>query len=176
MKISSPFGQRGARGDLPSAAPSVVLTGDSEPSGLADMLQQFIEQTLADSPRKVRQAQRLAGHAVFRAAEDEALCVGITFAGERIELHDGGTPAAGDAMITADFLTIAHLTSGTEGPFRLLAQRKMRVRFSAAQVPFLWGMLRFMQIDSGSGQGRWLWPLAAAAVGAAIYWYVTTHA
>ena len=108
----------------------VILTAGEDASGLADMLQQFIEQTLADSPRKVRQARRLAGHAVFRAAEDEALCVGITFAGERIELQDCSTPAAADAMITADFLTIAHLTSGQESPFRLLAQRKMRVRFS----------------------------------------------
>src|SRR5512140_1818820 len=101
----------------------VQLVGGDNVSGLADMLHQFLEQTLAASPRKVRQARRLAGHAVFRAAEDEALCVGITFSGERIELRDGGTPCARDAMITADFLTIAHLTSGQESPFRLLARR-----------------------------------------------------
>jgi ubiquinone biosynthesis protein UbiJ len=153
----------------------VVLTGSEEASGLADMLQQFIEQTLADSPRKVQQARRLAGRAVFRSAEDEELCVGITFAGERIELHDGGTADAADAMITADFLTIAHLTSGQESPFRLLAQRKLKVRFSVLQVPFLLGMLRFMQIDSETTPARWLWPVAAAVVGAAIYWYVTAH-
>ena len=153
----------------------VVLTGGEAVSGLADMLHQFIEQTLAASPRKVRQAQRLAGHAVFRSAEDEELCVGVTFTGERIELHDGGTPEAADAMITADFLTIAHLTSGQEGPLRLLAQRKLKVRFSVLQVPFLLGMLRFMQIDTGPTPGRWLWPVAAAVVGGAIYWYVTAH-
>ena len=152
-----------------------VLTGSEEVSGLADMLQQFIEQTLADSPHKVQQARRLAGRAVFRSAEDEELCVGITFAGERIELHDGGTADAADAMITADFLTIAHLTSGQESPFRLLAQRKLKVRFSVLQVPFLLGMLRFMQIDSETTPARWLWPVAAAVVGAAIYWYVTAH-
>ena len=158
-----------------SVALPVVLTGGENVSGLADMLHQFIEQTLSDSPRKVRQARRLAGHAVFRAAEDETLCVGITFAGERIELHDGGTADAADAMITADFLTIAHLTSGQESPYRLLAQRKLKVRFSLLQVPFLLGMLRFMQIGAGTTPARWLWPVAAAVVGAAIYWYVTAH-
>lgn len=153
----------------------VVLTGGEDVSGLADMLHQFIEQTLAASPRKVRQARRLAGHAVFRSAEDETLCVGITFAGERIELRDGGTPDAADAMITADFLTIAHLTSGQESPFRLLAQRKLKVRFSVFQIPFLLRMLRFMQIDTGPTLGRWLWPVAAAVVGGIVYWYVAAH-
>src|ERR1035437_7425482 len=146
-EISSPLLQGGGRKDLSGAAMPVELIGGEDVSGLADMLHQFIEQTLAASPRKVRHARRLAGHAVFRAAEDEALCVGITFAGERIELQDGGTPNAADAMITADFLTIAHLTSGQESPFRLLAQRKLKMRFSARQIPFLLRMLRFMQIE-----------------------------
>jgi hypothetical protein len=167
--------KRVGTGAAPTGVMAVQLVGGEAVSGLADMLHQFIEQTLAASPRKVQQAQRLAGHAVFRSAEDEALCVGITFAGERIELHDGGTPEAADAMVTADFLTIAHLTSGQEGPFRLLAQRKLRVRFSVLQVPFLLGMLRFMQIDTPRRRSawlRWVWPTAAAVAAGALYWYV----
>jgi hypothetical protein len=162
---------------LSGAAIPVILTGGEAASGLADMLHQFIEQTLAASPRKAQQARRLAGHAVFRSAEDEALCVCITFAGDRIELHDSGTPGAVDALITADFLTIAHLTSGQENPFRLLVQRKLKARFSLRQVPFLLGMLRFMQIESESRRAarvRWAWPaVAAAAAASAAYWYVT---
>ena len=168
-----PNSKRLGTGPAPSGVIPVQLVGGEAASGLADMLHQFIEQTLAASPRKVRQAQRLSGHAVFRSAEDEELCVRIAFAGDRIELRDGGTPDAADAMITADFLTIAHLTSGQEGPFRLLARRKLKVRFSVLQVPFLLGMLRFMQIDTGPTPGRWLWPVAAAVAGGALYWYVT---
>ena len=156
----------------------VVLSGGDEVSGLAEMLQQFVEQTLADSPRKVRQARRLAGAVVFRSAEDDDLSVRITFAGDRIQLHDGSVPGAGDATITADFLTIAHLTSGQESPFRLLADRRLKARFSVLQVPFLLGMLRFMQIEGAPRSGarvRWLWLPAAAVVGAAAYWYVTAH-
>ena len=73
MEISRPLSQTGAREDFSNGVMPVMLAGGEEASGLADMLHQFIEQTLADSPRKVRQARRLAGHAVFRAAEDEAL-------------------------------------------------------------------------------------------------------
>ena len=154
----------------------VVLAGDAPVSGLADMLRQFIEQTLAASPRKARQARRLAGHAVFRAAEDEDLCVRITFTGNGIELRDGGIPSAGDALIAADFLTIAHLTSGQENVFRLVAQRKLTVRFSLLQIPFLVRMLRFMRIESEQPRTawmRWVWPAAAVAAAGALYWYVT---
>jgi hypothetical protein len=155
----------------------VVLANPERASGLADMLQQFIEQTIAVSPRKARQARRLSGRAVFRSAEDEELCVRITFGPDRIELHDCHTPGAGEASISGDFLTIAHLTSGQDNPFRLLAQRKLKVRFSIQQLPFLLGMLRFMQIDSEARRAarvRRLWAGAALAIAAAaLYSYVT---
>lgn len=157
----------------------VLLSGEEPVSGLAEMLHQFVEQTLAASPRKVRLARRLSGQAVFRSAEDEALCVRISFDGDRVELQDGAAPRAGDAMVTADFLTIAHLTSGQESPLRLLLRRKLKSRFSIRQVPFLIGMLRFMQIESEHDTfawHRWAWPTAGAVAAAgALYWYVATH-
>jgi len=159
----------------------VVLPDGDQASGLADMLHQFVAQTLADSPRKVQQARRLTGHVVFRSAEDEALCVRITFAGDRIQVQDGGATDAAEAMITADFLTMAHLASGQESPMRLLARRKLQARFSLLQVPFLLGLLRFMHIDGPPRPGarvRWLWPVAVTATVAAAaagYWYFTAH-
>jgi hypothetical protein len=157
----------------------VVLRDGEEASGLAEILQQLLEQTLAESPRKARRARRLSGEAVFRAAEDEHVCVRIRFAGDRIELSDGSAYGPRDALITADFLSIAHLTSGRETPFRLLAARRLRARFSPRDVPFLLGMLRLMRIGPVTGAarrrrwGRRLWPLAAAAGAGALYWYVT---
>jgi hypothetical protein len=155
----------------------VVLAAGEAASGLADMLQQFIEQTIADSPRKSQQARRLHGRALFRSVEDDAVCVCIHFAGNRIELRDGAEAPVTSPSITADFLTIAHLTSGQENPFRLLAQGKLNARFSVLQVPFLLRMLRFMRIESASRRAtRKRWALAtgaAAAAAAAAYWYVT---
>jgi hypothetical protein len=162
-----------------SVIPVVLTAGDSA-SGLAEMLHQFIEQTLEGSPRKARLGRRLAGEAVFRSAEDEDLSVGIRFRGDRIELCDGVHTDAGSPSVTADFLTIAHLTSGQESPFRLLAQRKLKVSFSAAQLPFLLGMLRFMRLESATSAAswrRWLLPATAAAAAAgAAYWYVVVAA
>jgi hypothetical protein len=163
----------GARAD---DAMAVVLNGHRKPSGLAEMLRQFIEQTLAESPRKVRQARRLSGQAVFRAAEAEDVFVRIRFAGDRIELDDGGVLDPRDTLVTADFLSIAHLTSGQEGPFGLLARRRLRARFSPSQLPFLLGLVRFMRID-GTRRRAWtstLWPAIVVAVGVgALYWYAT---
>ncbi len=173
---------RPARGTSSSAIPVVLVDGEGA-SGLADMLHQFIEQTLAESPRKARLARRLSGTVAFRPAEDEKICVRIAFAGDRIELCDGGTLGAQGALITADFLTIAHLTSGRESPFRLFAKRKLKLRFSVRQLPFLLRTLSFMQTGALAKQEqrhaartRWAWTAAAAAAAAgAAYWYVTIH-
>jgi hypothetical protein len=148
------------------------------------MLHQFIEQTLAESPGKREQARRLAGEVAFRSAEGEEVLVRIIFAGERIELHDGSATSRVVSTITADFLTIGHLTAGQEGPLGLLLRRKLKIRFSAPQIPFLLGVLRFMQIEAPTRHGgpeqrltpRVGWGAAAAAAGsAAVYWLVTTY-
>ena len=164
---------------------SVVIRNGEEISGLTNMLHQFIEQTLAESPRKRRQAKKLAGEVEFRSAEDQEISVRICFAGDRIELHDGPAGSRPSTAITADFLSMAHLTAGQENPLGLLVRRKLKIRFSARQIPFLVGVLRFMQIEAPTGQSGpeqslrarvgWGWLAAAAIAGsAAIYWLVAT--
>jgi hypothetical protein len=160
----------------------VLLHGGESASGLADMLHQFIEQTLSDSPTKERLARRLAGETIFRAAEDQDVAVRIVFAGDRIELRDV-TPGEGrgSPSVTADFLSIAHLTSGRESPFSLLVRRKLRARIAPADLPFLLGMLRFMRIRPEEG-GFVPWVrvrgvligVGATAGLAALIWYFTS--
>ena len=131
----------------------VELADPGDASGLADMLQQYLEQTLAGDPVKERAARSIAGEVVFRAAEDEAVCVTMRFAGDRIELRDGTPPAAAPA-ISGDFLTIAHLTSGEEGPLRLLASRGLRVRAELAQLVLLARVASLLRLESGRDQAR----------------------
>lgn len=164
----------------PAESMPVVLGAGEDASGLAEMLQQFLEQTLAASPRTAQRARRLSGAAVFRAAEDEAVAVRMRFAGDRIELDDGVAAGAVDPTITADFLTIAHLASGQESLVRLLVGRRLRARFSPRDVPFLLGVLRLMQTRaearpaSGPIRLRRLWPVAlAVAGGGAVWWWAT---
>lgn len=165
--------------DLTDTIP-VVLHGGEAATGLAEMLHQLLEQTLAASPRNVHRARRLSGEAVFRSAEDEAVAVRIRFAGNRIELSDGAVRGPRDALITADFLSIAHLTSGQEHPLRLLAARRLRARVSPLDVPFLLGLLRLLQSGPPTRPAarrvwvRRLWPAVVLAAGSgALYWYLT---
>jgi len=147
---------------------SIESTGSAlhEASGLCHMLQQYFEQMLADSPAKRRLARELRGAAIFRAAEDEAIQVCIRFCGNRIELSDvDEEKAAGIASITADFLTIAHLASGQETPFALLARRRLRVRFRVGEIPFLLRMLGVMRsADVAAGFWRLEYAVPVAAV------------
>ena len=169
-----------AREEAAREAIPVVLEDGEEASGLAHMLHQFIEQTLEEGPGKRRRARSLSGQAVFCAAEDEEISVRIVFGGDRIELHDGaGAVPPGVASVTADFLTIAHLTSGKESPFALLARRKLRARLRPHQLPFLLRMLGFMKSEdpdgAAEGRRRWWWLAAGVAVGVgAIYVLVST--
>jgi len=125
----------------------VYLPAGPDASGLADMIHQYLSQNVTDSPDKRKQARSLSGEVFLEAAEDD-ICVRVRFCGDRIELADVASPAPGGASIRADFISIAHLTTGERGPFELLAMRRLKVRFHPGQIPFLVHVLQFMQIPS----------------------------
>ncbi|MCW5830546.1 MAG: hypothetical protein KIT79_14665 [Deltaproteobacteria bacterium] len=128
-----------------SAPPPVYLAGGQEASGLADMIHQYLSQNVADSEQKRVQAKSLSGEVYLEAAEDD-ICVKIRFLGDHIELSDVTAPAPDGASIRADFISVAHLTTGEQGPFELLVRRRIRARFRPGQIPFLVRVLQFMQI------------------------------
>lgn len=133
------------------ARPRVELIGADSASGLADLLHQFLEQTVEASDAKADAARALRGDVVVRAAEDEAIAVRIAFRGDRIELCDIGAQAPGSApSIQGDFLSVAHVTSGQASPVALLLRRQLRVSFGVAQLPFLFRVLGFMRVDDGA--------------------------
>lgn len=123
----------------------VYLPAGPDASGLADMIHQYLSQNVTDSERKRDQAQGLLGDVYIEAAEAD-ICVRIRFHGDHIDLTDVVAPAPDGASIKADFISVAHLTTGERGPFELLATRRLRVKFQPVQIPFLVRVLRFMQI------------------------------
>lgn len=161
-------------GDYP-----VTLANPDDASGLADMLHQYLAQNVSEFPRKVSQARGLRGEVVFRAAEDENVCVRMIFSGEKIHLLDSSLEGSNAPAMTTDFISVAHLTTGEESPFALLFKRKMKVRFSLRDAPFLVGVLRFMQIpeelQETQPMATWKWVAigagAAAAAGGS-WWYL----
>jgi hypothetical protein len=129
----------------------VVLVEPDAASGLADMLHQYLEQTLVADPGKQRAARAIAGCVVFRTVEDAAVCVTMTFARDRIEVCDG-TAVPGAPAISGDFLSIAHLASGQESPVRLLASRRLRVRARLVHVLLLWRVARLLRTEPDAGE------------------------
>lgn len=157
-------------GSEPPPVP-VALHDPANASGLADMLCQLLEQTVAADPGKASQARRLRGEVAFAAAEDPEVQVRIRFGDGGVELWDGPAPA-GVPALTGDFLTMAHLTTGQQSPVALVARGKLRARFSARHVPFLLGLMRLLRIREPApapvpAVRRWGWVAAAAAAAAA---------
>lgn len=146
-----------------AAPPAVVLEAPDEASGLADMLSQYLEQTVAGSARKARSARALRGDVVFRAEEDDQIAVRISFQGERIVLTDlGGSTLPGAPTIRGGFLAVAHVTAGQSSPLGALARRELAVRFSPAQLPFLVRVLGLLRLEPERAEGAaWLWVLVA---------------
>ncbi len=149
---------------------AVVLGNAEEASGLADMLHQFLQQTL-ESPDKVRQARRLRGQLLFCAAEDPAIRVRIAFSPGAIHIADADDSEQKGPRLTADFLSTAHLTTGEASPFALLARRKITARFGPGHIVFLFRFLSLMRIPA-EGQDaptrRWVWPAALTLMAAAL--------
>ena len=145
-----------------------------------------MSQNLEESPAKVRQAERIKGSMLFRSAEDEEICARISFFGDHIEIEDHEGEVGSRPAITSDFLSTAHLTTGEEGPFALVVKRKVKVRFKLGQVGFLLRVLRFMQLpkemrdeeQKSRARRRWLMVavLAAAIIGAGVFWYIRASA
>ena len=77
--------------------PRVQLLDADSASGLADLLHQFLEQTVDASEAKANAARALRGEVVVRASEDEAIAVRIAFRGDQIELSDIGGQGPGSA-------------------------------------------------------------------------------
>ncbi|MCC6213429.1 MAG: hypothetical protein IT376_01055 [Polyangiaceae bacterium] len=130
------------------SAPKVVLEAPDDASGLADMLSQFLEQTVTTSARKAGSARALRGEVVFRAQEDDQIAVRISFQGDQIVLTDlGGATLPGAPTIQGGFLAVAHVTSGQSSPFGALARRELTVRFSPSQLPFLVRVLGLLRLE-----------------------------
>ncbi len=140
-----------------SERPRVELLDADSASGLADLLHQFLEQTIEASDEKAEAARALRGKVVVRAAEDEDIAVKILFEGQRIELRDVGAQRDSSPGIQGDFLSVAHVTSGEESPLALVLSRRLRVSFGLLQIPFLVRVLLLMRVDDGRARrSPWL--------------------
>lgn len=159
----------------PSAVP-VRLANGAE-SGLANIVQQYLEQDQAEFPAKRRQARRLRGRLAM-TANDYGTSVTVEFREDEIAIWDGERLPV-DASITGPYTGLARLLQGRAHPLVEHLRGRLRVRSSLRRPFFPLHVHSLMKLpaEKSARPPAWAWGLAAAAaatgIGAALaLWYI----
>ncbi len=91
-----------------------VRLADGSTSGLASIVQQFLEQQLADSASRRRRAGRLRGRLGLTATDYRA-SVTVDFRGDQIDVRDGSDEPL-DASIAGPYRSLTELLQGRSNP------------------------------------------------------------
>lgn len=125
--------ERAEAGIVSAARPQVRLA-DPTASGLARLLQQYLEQSLAELATTRRRAARLRGRVAVTATDYDVTAT-LDFRGDEIVIHDGANPPL-DASIRAPQRTLLELLRGDGRP--LVDHLRGRLRISTSwRRPFL---------------------------------------
>ena len=110
----------------------VRLAGGAD-SGLANIVQQYLEQDLAEFEDKRRRAARLRGRMAMTASDHDAT-VTLEFGGGDIAIWDGARPPL-DASIVGPHRALVRLLQGEANPLLEHLRGRLRVR-SSLRKPF----------------------------------------
>lgn len=138
----------------------VRLAGGAE-SGLANIVQQYLEQDLAEFDDKRRRAARLRGRLAMTASDHDA-SVTLEFGGDEITIWDGMRPPL-DASIAGPYRAVVRLLQGEANPLLEHLRGRLRVRSSLGKPFFPLRVHSLMKLPpEGPGRSR-AWALAAVA-------------
>jgi hypothetical protein len=115
------------------AAPIRVKLAEGAESGLANIVQQFLEQSLDESESRRRRARRLRGRVAMTAADHE-VTVTLDFRGEEIVIFDGAQEPL-EASIAGPHRALVGLLQGEGNPLMEHLRGRLRVR-SSLRKPF----------------------------------------
>ena len=115
------------------ATPVRVRLADGAESGLANIVQQFLEQSLDESESRRRRARRLRGRVAMTAADHE-MTVTLDFRGEEIVVWDGEQEPL-QASIAGPHRALVGLLQGEGNPLLEHLKGRLRVR-SSLRKPF----------------------------------------
>ncbi len=116
----------------PAPAIEVMLVGGAS-SGLASIVQQYLEQHLSESDDRRLRAARLRGRIALTATDYDA-SVTVEFSGDRIAIRDGAEPPL-DAKIAGPYLILTQLLQGRANP--LIEHLRGRLKVSSRLRKFL---------------------------------------
>jgi len=114
-------------------------------SGFASIVQQYLQQQLADYRRKGRRAARIRGRMALKAT-DYAAVVTVDFADGLITVSDGEQSPL-DASIAGPYRSLIELLRGHTNPLseHLRGRLRVRVRWSKLMLPLR--VLRLVRLD-----------------------------
>jgi hypothetical protein len=132
--------------------PVPVRLAEGAESGLARIVQQYLEQDLAEFEKKRRRATRLRGRVVMTASDHET-AVTLDFKGDEILIYDGErTPT--DASIAGPHKALVRLIQGHTNPLREHLRGRLRVRSRPRRLFFPLQLHRLMKLTEGDHAGR----------------------
>ena len=116
-----------------AATPVRVRLAEGAESGLANIVQQFLEQSLDESEPRSRRARKLRGRVAMTAA-DHQVTVTLDFRGEEILVWDGAQEPL-QASIAGPHRSLVGLLQGEGNPLLEHLRGRLRVR-SSLRKPF----------------------------------------
>ena len=103
--------------------PEVVVVGDGEAQGMAEMVRGLIGANLEDSPMRARLTSMVHGSVVLEAS-DRGLSVTLSFMGNVIEVRPFAM--SGVSCLRGPWLEMTKVCSGRESPLRAIANRDLK--------------------------------------------------
>jgi predicted lipid carrier protein YhbT len=132
--------------------PIPVRLADGAESGLARIVQQFLEQDQAEFEHKRRRAARLRGR-VAMTASDHGATVTLEFRGGEILVHDGEQGPV-DASIEGPHKALVRLLQGETHPLVEHVRGRLRVRSRLRRLWLPLRLHRLMKLEEVSDAGR----------------------
>ena len=145
-----------------------VRLEDGAESGLASIVQQYLEQDLAEFADKRRLAQRLRGRLAM-TADDYGTSVTVEFRGDEIAIWDGERPPL-DASITGPYRGLTRLLQGEANPLVEHLRGRLRVRSTLRKPFFPFHVHSLMKLppEGGARPNHLAWAALLTAGGIAI--------
>lgn len=147
-----------------AAARITIKRSEDAESGFAQMMEQFLRQSLEDSDERRRRARTLRG-SIAMSAVDYGQTVTIEFARGDIAILDGSVEPL-DASIAGPYQTLVDLIQGDDSPLAAHIARRIRVRSSFRKPFFPLHVHNLMKLEQERQEARRgiIGDVAAAAI------------
>lgn len=131
---------------MAAVAHAVAVTrSEDATSGFAQIIEQFLTQSLEDSDDRQQRARRLKGR-IAMTAEDYRQAVTLVFNGRAITIQEGQVEPL-DASIRGPYQTLVRLIQGDDSPLRAHLRGRVRVRSSLKKPLFPLHVHNLMKLD-----------------------------